>query len=183
MSRIYTRTGDGGETGLFGGDRVPKSDPRVAAYGTVDELNATLGWVATLVEDPKLGDRLIAIQSDLFALGARLATPTGARVEGHLPELPVERPSEFERWIDEAEEDLEPLTSFIVPGGSQAGAALHLARTVCRRAERAVVALAQEVEVPPLVTVYLNRLSDLLFVWARWINQQAGKAETPWRRV
>jgi cob(I)alamin adenosyltransferase len=180
MSRIYTRTGDTGETGLFGGERVPKSDPRVAAYGTVDELNATVGWVVTLVKDPEIGARLTAIQGDLFTLGARLATPVGARSEGHLPELPAGRTSELERWIDEAEGELEPLTSFIVPGGSQAGAGLHLARTVCRRAERAVVALAREVEVQPLVTVYLNRLSDLLFVWARLVNRQAGQEETPW---
>lgn len=181
MSRIYTRTGDRGETGLFGGGRVPKSHPRVAAYGTVDELNATLGWVATLVDDPAITTRLEAIQGDLFTLGARLATPAGAASESHLPELPTGRPTELERWIDAAEEDLQPLTSFIVPGGSPAGASLHLARTVCRRAERAVVALAEEVEVQPLVTVYLNRLSDLLFVWARWVNQQAGQEETPWR--
>lgn len=181
MSRIYTRTGDTGETGLFGGGRVPKSHPRVAAYGTVDELSATLGWVATLLDDPELRTRITLVQGDLFTLGAHLATPVGARSEAHLPELPAGRPSEFERWIDAAEEDLQPLTSFIVPGGSQAGASLHLARTVCRRAERAVVALADEDEVRPLVTVYLNRLSDLLFVWARWVNQQAGQEETPWQ--
>ena len=185
MSRIYTRTGDEGETGLFGGGRVPKSDPRVAAYGTVDELNAVLGWVATRMkaggDAGELGPRLKAIQGDLFALGAHLATPPGARSRDHLPPLPEDRPGELESWIDEGDQELEPLQSFILPGGSEAGAVLHLARTVCRRAERAVVALAGEEEVESGVLVYLNRLSDLLFVWARLVNHRAGAQETPWR--
>ncbi|MFW5947056.1 MAG: cob(I)yrinic acid a,c-diamide adenosyltransferase [Gemmatimonadota bacterium] len=180
MSRIYTRTGDQGETGLFGGGRVPKSHPRVAAYGTVDELNAGLGWVLAHLHDDALRARLTAIQADLFALGAHLATPPGARTRDHLPELPGDRVPELEAWIDEAESELEPLKSFILPGGSPAGAALHLARTVCRRAERAVVALAAE-EIEPEITVYLNRLSDLLFVWARLVNRRAGAPETAWR--
>lgn len=183
MNRIYTRTGDEGETGLFGGGRVPKSDTRVRAYGEVDELNAAMGWVLTRVDtgEDELRDRLRAIQADLFAIGAHLATPPGARSRDHLPPLPEERPAEFERWIDAAEDELEPLKSFVLPGGTEAGAALHLARTVCRRAERAVVALAGEEEVPAGVLVYMNRLSDLLFDLARLANHRAGVAETPWR--
>lgn len=183
MSRIYTRTGDEGETGLFGGGRVPKSDLRVAAYGEVDELNASLGWVRTRLPEPDdgLDTQLATLQGDLFVLGAHLATPPGARTGQHLPPLPRSRPAELERWIDRAEEELDPLRSFILPGGSEAGAALHLARTVCRRAERAVVALARTSEVDATILVYLNRLSDLLFDFARLVNHRAGAPETPWR--
>ncbi len=180
MNRIYTRTGDEGETGLFGGGRVPKSDPRVSAYGQVDELNAAIGWaVAQLPEPEGLRQRLLDVQADLFAIGAHLATPAGARSTRHLPDLPTGRPAEFERWIDEAEEELEPLRAFILPGGSPGAAALHLARTVCRRTERAVVALAADAEVDPVILVYLNRLSDLLFVLARKANAD-GKKDVLW---
>ena len=181
MSRIYTRTGDEGETGLFGGGRVPKSHPRVAAYGTVDELNAMLGWVIAGLSDDEVAPRLTTIQADLFAIGAHLATPPDARSRDHLPPLPGDRVATFEQWIDEADEVLEPLQSFILPGGVEGGASLHMARTVCRRAERAVVALPDD-EVDAGITVYLNRLSDLLFVWARLVNHRAGKTETPWSR-
>ncbi len=179
--RIYTRTGDTGETGLFGGGRLRKSAPRVAAYGEVDELNAVLGWVLTRVQDEEMAARLRLVQADLFALGAHLATPPDARSRQHLPVLPEERPAELEAWIDAAEAELEPLASFILPGGAEAGAALHLARTVCRRAERAVVALAGDEDVHPLILVYLNRLSDVLFDFARLANHRDGRAETPWR--
>jgi cob(I)alamin adenosyltransferase len=182
MTRIYTRTGDEGETGLFGGGRVRKSHARVAAYGELDELNAVLGWcVAVAGADRGFGDRLRRVQEDLFALGAHLATPPDARSRDHLPPLPGQRPAEMESWIDEAETELEPLRSFILPGGSPAGAALHLARTVCRRAERAAVRLAEEDEVDALVLTYLNRLSDLLFDLARLANHRAGTPETAWR--
>ena len=181
MSRIYTRTGDEGETGLFGGGRVSKEHPRVRAYGEVDELNAVLGWVASRVDDAEVRDRIRTVQADLFAIGAHLATPPGARSSAHLPDLPRGRPREFEGWIDAAEEEMEPLTSFILPGGAEGGALLHLARTVCRRAERAVVALAAADEVDPDILVYLNRLSDLLFDFARLVNRRAGEPETPWR--
>ena len=182
MSRIYTRTGDEGETGLFGGGRVPKHHARVRAYGEVDELNAAIGWaLARLPRDQsRLRERLTLVQGDLFALGAHLATPADARSRDHIPPLPEERPSEMEHWIDEAEEELSPLRSFILPGGSDAGAALHLARTVCRRAERAVVALAEAVEIDPAIVVYLNRLSDLLFTLARLANHRAGVPDVPW---
>jgi cob(I)alamin adenosyltransferase len=180
LSRIYTRTGDTGETGLFGGGRVPKSDPRVAAYGDVDELNAAVGWAMTRIGDDALRSRLAAVQSDLFAIGGHLATPPGARSRGHLPDLPAGRPAEFEAWIDEIEGEVGALTSFILPGGSEAGAALHLARTVCRRAERAVVAVHGTEAVDERILIYLNRLSDLLFDLARLANRRAGVAERPW---
>lgn len=183
MSRIYTRTGDHGETGLFGGGRVSKSHTRVRAYGEVDELNAALGWTITRLPGglDDVRQRLTVIQGDLFALGAHLATPPDARSRDHIPPLPGDRPEEFERWIDETEEELEPLRSFILPGGSEAGAALHLARTVCRRAERAVVMLSESDHVDGSIIVYLNRLSDLLFDFARLANRRAGTTETPWQ--
>ena len=181
MKKIYTRTGDRGETGLFGGGRVPKDHPRVAAYGDIDELNALLGTVVGRLEDDGMRRRLRLVQADLFAIGAHLATPPGSRSAGHLPGLPAERPTEFERWIDEAEEELPELKSFVLPGGSEAGAALHLARTVCRRAERAVVRLSTADPVEPTVLVYLNRLSDLLFDLARLQNQADGRPEDPWQ--
>jgi cob(I)alamin adenosyltransferase len=181
VTRIYTRTGDAGETGLFGGGRVSKSDRRVMAYGEVDELNAVLGWVVAQVDDPELRERLVAIQRDLFALGAHLATPAGSRSAGHLPDLPRSRPAEFEDWIDQAEAELGALSWFIMPGGSPAGAALHVARTVSRRAERAVVALAGEESVDSDILIYLNRLSDLLFELARLSNRRGGVEESPWR--
>lgn len=181
MSRIYTRTGDDGETGLFGGGRVPKSHLRVAAYGELDELNATLGWAITRLGHERTGERLTDIQRDLFAIGAHLAAPPGARSRQHLPDLPRGRPGEFERWMDEAEVQLGELSYFILPGGSEAAAALHLARTVCRRAERAVVALARSEDVDREILVYLNRLSDLLFELARLANHRAGVPDTPWQ--
>ncbi len=183
MSRIYTRTGDEGETGLFGGGRVPKSHRRVHAYGEVDELNAVLGFAITRLpeEQAEIRDRLRTIQADLFTLGSHLATPRDARSSGHIPPLPEARPGEMELWIDQAEDELDPLRSFILPGGSGAGASLHLARTVCRRAERAVVDLAAHDDIDPFILVYLNRLSDLLFDLARLVNHRAGLPETPWR--
>jgi cob(I)alamin adenosyltransferase len=179
--RIYTKTGDEGKTGLFGGGRVSKANRRVAAYGEVDELNAVLGWVITQSTDSELNTRLTILQSDLFSMGAHLATPEGARTHIHLPAFPEPRVAEMESWIDDAETSLAELKSFILPGGTVTAAALHLARTVARRAERAVVDLAAHESVEPLVLVYLNRLSDLLFVLARRANAQAGVAEPKWQ--
>ena len=179
--RIYTKTGDAGETGLFGGGRVPKSDARVAAYGEVDELNALLGVTLAVVGDPDIAELLRVVQPDLFVLGAHLATPATTRGKRPaLPPLPEDRVAEFERRIDAAESELPALDAFVMPGGSPGGAALHHARTVCRRAERAVVGLAAGQSVDPAIIVYLNRLSDLLFMLARLENHRAGRAEHKW---
>lgn len=178
--KIYTKTGDAGDTGLFDGTRVSKADPRVDAYGEVDELNAWLGMVRARGVDDAVGTCLEQLQRDLFAVGAMLADPRhriAARVEkALLTEADVAR---LEGWIDTFEAELPPLTRFILAGGSPAGAGLHVARTVCRRAERRMVALGDG-EVDPTVLVFVNRLSDLLFVMARLVNARAGVPETPW---
>lgn len=185
MSRIYTRTGDTGETGLFGGGRVPKAHPRVEAYGAVDELNAALGWAASVQTDADVSAQLQSLQPDLFVIGAHLARPPRpeARRAPDLPPLPQGRVAEMERAIDRAEQELPPLRHFVLPGGAQPAAALHLARTICRRAERRVVALAadDDAAVSPEIIVYLNRLSDLLFTLARLANLRAGRSEAEWR--
>ncbi len=180
--KIYTKTGDRGETGLFGGGRTAKDDPRVVAYGEVDELNSALG-VARAAEPANLFDvELEAIQRDLFALGGHLATPDPDKVRKALAkaELSAGRVMEFERAIDAADAELPPLRAFILPGGTPKAAALHLARTVCRRAERSVVALARQAEVPELFLTYLNRLSDYLFTLARLANHRAGHGDVTW---
>lgn len=191
MAGIYTRRGDDGDTGLFGGGRVPKNDPRVSAYGTVDEVNATVGLAVAAVQSRVLRDRLELIQHDLFSLGSALATPPAepATVDGAqqrptpvTPELPVHRIPEMEQWIDQAAEALEPLREFILPGGAPGAAALHLCRTVCRRAERDVVALAATEAVPSDIIRYLNRLSDLFFSMAREENAEAGVADVIWKK-
>ncbi|MFO8172816.1 MAG: cob(I)yrinic acid a,c-diamide adenosyltransferase [Longimicrobiales bacterium] len=182
--KIYTRSGDKGETGLFGGGRVPKSHVRVDAYGVVDELNATLGVAAATVADGEIGVRLQRVQQDLFNLGASLATPGAedASAKPATPPLPVKRIQEMEAWIDAATEETPPLRAFILPGGSRGSAALHLSRTVCRRAERAVVRLSSEEPLDPDVIRYLNRLSDLLFSLARLENHRAGVSDVLWRK-
>jgi cob(I)alamin adenosyltransferase len=181
--KIYTKTGDRGETGLFDGSRVPKHSPRVDAYGEVDELNAILGVALAFIRnDEELRACLLAIQRDLFVVGAHLADPT-ARVEakrGEKAHLTEEKVTQLEHWIDQFEEGLPPLRRFILPGGSKGGATLHHARTVCRRAERRIVALSQQVEVSPLIITYMNRLSDFLFVTARVENLRKNRPETPW---
>ncbi len=188
--KIYTRRGDEGETGLLGGDRVPKADPRVDAYGTVDELNAAVGLARSLARregETLLEDRrLKRIQDDLFAVGARLAAadPERAREKGLVPDFPPGRVEDLEAWIDELDAELPELDAFLLPGGSPAGAQLHAARTVCRRAERAVVRMAREHEgLADPVLPYLNRLSDLLFTLARAANRRAGAPETEWEPV
>jgi cob(I)alamin adenosyltransferase len=182
--KIYTKTGDTGDTGLFGGGRVPKSHPRVEAYGDVDELNATIGVAraAGPPPDPQIDALLVRIQQDLFAIGALLATPDRERMRMHLDKAKIdqERVGELERAIDAADTELDPLRAFILPGGSPKAAALHVARTVCRRAERRIVDIADEMEIPALVIVYLNRLSDLLFTLARLANKRASAEETAW---
>lgn len=177
--KIYTRTGDDGTTGLLGPGRVPKHAPRVEAYGAVDELNACLGVARALDHERWASEALAGVQADLFALGAELAAPDPAAIAG--TRLADERVSALERWIDAMEAELPPLGNFILPGGSPLGAELHRARTVCRRAERRVTALAVSEPVAGTTVRYLNRLADLLFVLARWCNQRAGVAETMWR--
>jgi cob(I)alamin adenosyltransferase len=181
-SKIYTRTGDQGSTGLFGGGRVSKHHPRVAAYGDVDELNSTIGLARATAPEDFADDLLESIQRDLFTLGGHLATPDPDKVRAALEKarLSAGRIAEFELAIDAADGELPPLTAFILPGGSAKAAALHVARTVCRRAERHVVALAGEAPVPNEFLVYLNRLSDLLFVLARLANHRAGRADAIW---
>jgi cob(I)alamin adenosyltransferase len=178
--KIYTRTGDAGETALFDGTRVPKTDPRVAAYGDVDELNAVLGVARAARLVPDLDDLVVRVQRDLHAIGARLADPEhriAARVgKAQLTAADVDR---LEQWIDRYESELPPLRHFILAGGSPAGAALHVARTVCRRVERVVVGLGPEAT-DAVVLTYLNRLSDLLFVLARLVNHRDGVPETAW---
>jgi cob(I)alamin adenosyltransferase len=180
--KLYTKTGDQGDTGLFGGGRVPKNDPRVEAYGEVDELNAALGLARCIELMPRIDEVLVPVQRDLFAIGALLATPDRERMKEHLDKARVDdtRVAELEQAIDDGERELEPLKAFIVPGGTPKAAALHVARTVCRRAERRVVALRHEVELPELVIIYLNRLSDLLFPLARVANRRAGAGEVTW---
>lgn len=179
--KIYTKTGDSGETSLFDGTRVGKDDPRVAAYGDVDEVQASLGVAAAaggIGED--VAAMLTTIQKDLFALGAQLADPRH-KIAPRVTKAVVSdaRIAQLETWIDTFETELPPLRHFILSGGTPAGAALHLARTVCRRAERGVIGLGEEAS-DPVIRVYLNRLSDLLFVMARVVNHRAGVPETEW---
>jgi cob(I)alamin adenosyltransferase len=177
--KIYTRTGDTGETSLFGGTRVGKDDPRVRAYGEVDEVNASLGLARASAADPEIDAELVRLQRDLFALGAQLADP-GHKVGDRSAKarLGDEDVARLEQLIDRMEAGLPPLRNFILAGGTPCGAALHVARAVCRRAERAMVALDPAVD--PVLLRYINRLSDLLFVLARTANQRAGAAEAIW---
>lgn len=180
--KIYTKTGDAGMTGLFGGGRVPKDDARVDAYGDVDELNAVIGAARATGPMPRVDEVLVAVQRDLFAIGALLATPDVAKMHDHLAKARIDeaRIAELERAIDACDSELEPLKAFIIPGGTPKAAELHVARTVCRRAERKVVHLQHSDELPGLVIVYLNRLSDLLFSLARVANRRAGAGEVTW---
>lgn len=183
LNRIYTKRGDAGETGLVGGQRVPKDARRIEAYGTVDELNAFVGIAAvSCAEDPRLaplGAILLRVQHELFNLGSILATqpqdvhPKQARITA----AEIVR---LEKEIDAMNEDLAPLRSFVLPGGTRVNAELHVARTVCRRAERLLVGFAREESAPPEAIQYLNRLSDALFVWSRWANHVLGVAEVLW---
>lgn len=183
INRVYTRQGDGGQTGLVGGQRVSKDCPRIEAYGTVDELNAFTGAArvtASAAGLDELAAILLRVQHELFNLGSILATlpedvhPRQPRVTG--VEIAL-----LEAEMDRMNQDLEPLRSFVLPGGSRIDADLHIARTVCRRAERACIALAREESVPPDAIRYLNRLSDAFFVWSRWAGHKTGAAETLWQ--
>lgn len=187
MTRIYTKTGDKGETSLFGGGRVRKDDARVASYGEVDELNACLGVARSQGQsqgqrpDPELDALLQLLQDRLFTVGSTLATPKEAKAWAAIPKIQAAWITEMEQAIDRFDEEIGPLTSFILPGGTPFASALHLARTVCRRAERKVVALhgTGSIDVDPVI--FLNRLSDLLFTMARVANKRGGVKDVPWR--
>jgi cob(I)alamin adenosyltransferase len=173
ISKVYTKTGDGGETSLVGGKRVSKASPRVEAYGEVDELNSIVGLARAYLNDTEIDEALSLVQNDLFTLGADLASPADIQV----PRIADNFIITLEELSDRFLKELEPLQEFILPGGCQAGAAIHLARTVARRCERKVVLLATDEEVNPQAIVYLNRLSDLLFILARLANKRAGVPE------
>jgi cob(I)alamin adenosyltransferase len=178
--KIYTKTGDRGDTRLFDGTKVRKHDDRVEAYGDVDELNSFIGAAASFVKDAALVSMLADIQKDLFSVGAQLADP-GAKDQSRAKfQIPRERITALENAIDTFETELPSLRQFILAGGGNAGALLHVARTVCRRAERRVVSLSEKIEINPNVIEYLNRLSDFLFVIARVVNHREGKEEIPW---
>jgi cob(I)alamin adenosyltransferase len=181
--KIYTRTGDQGETSLMGGGRVAKDHVRVAAYGDVDETNAFLGLARVTAPVDFADDLLGRVQRDLFAIGGALATPEPARLQEAQRSkvvVPAARIAALEQAIDAADLELPPLTAFVLPGGSPKAAALHVARTVCRRAERSVVHLSHLEHVPDEVLVYLNRLSDLLFTLARQANHREGRQDVTW---
>jgi cob(I)alamin adenosyltransferase len=180
LAKIYTRRGDDGSTGLFGGPRVRKDHLRVSAYGDVDELNSALGVAREEVPEGDLRALIDVMQSELFTLGAQLATPDPEAAPKEVPRITPQQVERLEREIDRLTEQLPPMKNFILPGGSRAGAALHLCRTVCRRAERKLVELAESAPVPQEVLAYMNRLSDLLFVMARAANLRAGGREIPW---
>ncbi|MTI88164.1 MAG: cob(I)yrinic acid a,c-diamide adenosyltransferase [Balneolaceae bacterium] len=176
--KIYTKKGDTGETSLFGGQRVSKSSKRINAYGTVDELNSILGTAVAFGVSEKGNELLETIQQQLFVLGADLATPISKKVR--IKRIGSDEVDFLEQHIDEMEKTLEPLKNFILPGGSKAGATLHYARTVCRRAERISVECRQEEDISKAAITYMNRLSDFLFVMARYENKQAGTEEKSW---
>lgn len=197
LTRIYTKTGDKGDTGLVGGVRVPKDSDRIEAYGTVDELNSVIGIVRAFFKEESVGatrgaalaaelfketdPRLYKIQNILFVVGSDLATAPGKSYPNQVF-VQDKQVTELESWIDEWQKDLKPLPEFILPGGGKVASFLHQARTVCRRAERLVIRLSRKEEVRPEVIRYLNRLSDALFVLARWLAQKLGEPETLWDR-
>lgn len=180
--KIYTRKGDKGQTSLSDGTRVPKDDPRVAAYGDVDELNSFVGLAAAEIDLPEVRETLRSIQSDLFAIGAQLANPSydpgKAKEKTRITE---ERVAEFERLIDRYEESTGPIKVFILPGGSRQAALVHVLRSVARRAERSVVTLSQRAPVPDIVLKYMNRVNDLFFAMARYVNHRLGVRDIEWK--
>lgn len=178
--KIYTKTGDKGDTRLFDGTRVRKHDDRVEAYGDIDELDSFIGLASSFLKDPPLVHMLTEIQKDLFSIGAQLADPSFKGQDRAKFQLSPSRIQALENAIDNFETELKPLRQFILAGGGNGGACLHVARTVCRRAERRVVSLSDKVDVNPNVIEYLNRLSDFLFVMARLVNHREGKEEIPW---
>jgi cob(I)alamin adenosyltransferase len=178
--KIYTKTGDRGDTSLFGGQRVPKDALRIEAYGTVDELNSVIGVVLAESPGPEIAAILTEVQNQLFDLGADLATPRSV-VRKNVKRIEPRDSKWLEKQIDRIETRLRPLRSFILPGGSRVAARLHFARTVCRRAERIVVRLSRNEDIGEGITMYLNRLSDFMFVLARYANHESGIAEVKWK--
>ena len=189
ITKVYTRSGDRGETGLVGGKRVPKDSPRIEAYGTIDELNSIVGLARAFNEeqlDRHDGHRFLdltlrQIQDELFDLGSELATPPDFFKEG-MYQVGERQVKKLERLIDECQKDLQPLKSFVLPGGGKIGAYLHQCRTVCRRAEREILRLSRVEELSEWPLKYLNRLSDLFFVLSRWISKHKGESEYLWQR-
>ena len=179
--KIYTKTGDAGETGLFGGDRVSKASLRVETYGEVDELNSTVGWARIAASDPELDALLNQIQNDLFEVGAELGSTAQRKQKSTMPLIDESQVEALERAIDKYEEGPPPLTSFVLPGGCEGAARFHMARCVCRRAERSLVALGALETLRGELFRYINRLSDLLFVLARYANHRAGVEDIPWK--
>lgn len=179
--KIYTKTGDKGETGLFGGERVSKDSPRISAYGTIDELNSFIGYAITEVNDKSVKENLAKIQNYLFTIGADLATPDNDKnVKLKIQRTPESFYKEIEKMIDEYDSQLEELRNFILPGGSKSSALLHICRTVCRRAEREAVVLKKSVTIGDNIVIFLNRLSDLFFVLSRFENKVSGYPDTIW---
>ena len=189
ITRVYTRTGDGGETALVGGRRIPKDSPRIEAYGTIDELNSIIGLARVFnAEQLRRGKRyrwldetLRKLQNELFDLGSELATPDDAAYEG-MWRVGEKEVTALERLMDECQKELQPLKSFVLPGGGPVGGLLHQARTVCRRAERRVLTLSRVEPIGPWPLKYVNRLSDLLFVLSRWAGKHLGESEYLWER-
>ena len=182
INKIYTRTGDDGTTGLVGGGRVKKNSLRVAAYGDIDELNSFIGWAASIAATNKIEvirEKLLNIQQELFDIGAELATPSGSEWEG-MSKITGEQSTQLEEWIDALTSSLPELRSFVLPGGTELHSALHIARTVCRRAERTITTLAENEEVSKPLQIYINRLSDLLFAMTRYESNRSGISETLW---
>ncbi|MBK7359384.1 MAG: cob(I)yrinic acid a,c-diamide adenosyltransferase [Saprospiraceae bacterium] len=178
--KIYTKSGDQGTTSLFGGRRISKDDLRIEAYGTIDELNSALGLLNNLINQTALNERMLNIQSYLFVIGSNLAAdPDNNLIK--VPALEKSKTNLLESWIDEMEKELKPLQFFVLPGGCQASSQAHTCRTICRRAERRVVSLAQLESVNPEIIIYLNRLSDFLFVLSRYLNHLSGVDEIYWK--
>lgn len=180
--KIYTKTGDMGETVLFGGEGVSKDHPRLQAYGSIDELNSFIGWLRAAGLDADLDTVMHTAQNKLFAIGAELASPDRGRLEGRHEAINENDVLDMEQQIDKWEDDLDPIKNFILPGGTEAASRAHCVRTVTRRAERLVVALKREVEIAPVIIRYLNRFSDLAFVLARIINHRAAVADIEWQK-
>ncbi|MCG3179224.1 MAG: Cob(I)yrinic acid a,c-diamide adenosyltransferase [Phycisphaerae bacterium] len=180
--KLYTRTGDDGTTGLFGGQRVAKNAPRIEAYGTVDELNSVVGLARSACGDARMGEMLTAIQNELFVVGGDLATPGDTEARGQIvPILTAESTARLEGWIDELCEPLPPMKHFILPGGCELASRLHVARTLCRRAERVILTLGMCEPINENIIPWVNRLGDLLFAAARRANQLAGVEDVPWQ--